>query len=137
MEREMGPRRMDMGTKRTKQQQRQLQAQPQPQPQPETNSGWLASTIMEWMDRLWQPVKQLQGGTDQQWQSPQQLQSIGDSSKGKGKGNSKRRQPKDDDTKKREIHFSNFPQMAAHKHMEFMIKMVEDFGLIEDIAKIA
>ena len=41
----------------------------------------------------------------------------------------------DDDTNNIEIHFSNFPQMAAHKHMEFMIKIVEDFGLIEDIEK--
>ena len=23
--------------------------------------------------------------------------------------------------------------MAAHKHMEFMLKMVEDFGLVENI----
>ena len=102
--------------------------------QRQTADGWHQQSWNGWID-YGNRSSNSRGAQDQQWQSPQQLQSNDDSSKGKGKGNSKRRQPKDDDTKKREINFSNFPQMAAHKHMEFMIKMVEDFGLIEDIEK--
>ena len=46
----------------------------------------------------------------------------------KGKGRGKRRAPKDDETKKREVHFLNFPEMERARHMAFLIQIIETYG---------
>ena len=53
-------------------------------------------------------------------------------SKGKGKeGKSTYRKnpPKSDETKKKEVHFTNFTEQAAYKLMNFLFKIVHDNGL--------
>ena len=51
----------------------------------------------------------------------------------KGRGKGKRRAPKDDETKKREVHFLNFPDMESTKHMAFLVQLIEDYGFIGTI----
>ena len=45
--------------------------------------------------------------------------------KGRGKG----RIPKDDNTKKKEVHFTNFNEMASKKLMGFLCKIVQEYEL--------
>ena len=72
----------------------------------------------------------------QRWQSPQrQPQTNDETHKGKCKGSDKRKQPKDDETKRNEIHFTNFLTMASQKLMKFMIDLVNQYGLSDYIEK--
>ena len=44
-----------------------------------------------------------------------------------------RKNPKNEETKRKEIHFTNFSTVAAHKLMKFMIELVTACGLRDSI----
>ena len=46
----------------------------------------------------------------------------------KAKGRGRGRGPKDDETKKKEVHFLNFPEMDRDRHMTFLFHIIERYG---------
>ena len=41
--------------------------------------------------------------------------------------------PKDDETKKKEVHFLNFLEMDSTSHMSFLVQIVQDYGFVDMI----
>ena len=102
-------------------------------PQVKRHDPWLDEAT-RWHNNAWY----------QQWQTvearPKRPVRLDENQKGKGKGKgtgkgkeckstNQKKKPKTDETKKKEVHFTNFTEMASHKLMGFMCELAKEHGL--------
>ena len=103
------------------------------------DNSWKQNEWRSELHRGWQTEEEdpLQDAARDPWhaQNQQYQATYSDSNGGhlKGrpnaKGRGKGRGPKDDETKKKEVHFFNFPEIARERHMAFLFEIVERDGI--------